>query len=117
MRAIIELKNKKLLEQNRRKRDQAEIELHQAQHQLQRVDNRIAYLESANRKRRAHHLITRGAAVESIAPEVKVLTEPDFYDLMERILTSPSATELIRDAVSIYAVEEGAEDQHEEDES
>ena len=117
MRAIIELKNKKLLEQNRQKRDQAEIELHQAQHQLRRVDNRIAYLESANRKRRAHHLITRGAAVESIAPEVKVLTEPDFYDLMERILTSTSAAELIRNAVSSYAVEEAAEDQHEEDES
>ena len=117
MRFNIEFKNKKLLEQNRRKRDQAEIKLHQAQHQLQRVDNRIAYLESANRKRRAHHLITRGAAVESIAPEVKVLTEPDFYNLMEHILTSPSAAELIRDAVAHYAVEVDSNDQHEEDES
>ena len=36
---------------------------------MQRLKNRQAYLESGSRKQRTHRLITRGAAIESIAPQ------------------------------------------------
>ena len=38
--------------------------------------------ESGSRKQRTHRLITRGAAIESIAPQTKELTETEFYSLM-----------------------------------
>ena len=44
-----------------------------------------------------HRLITRGAAVESILPQVKGLSEVQFYSLMEEILTRPeNAAEIER---------------------
>lgn len=95
-------------------RDRSLVQLHQAKRRLQRIDNRIAYLESGSRKQRAHHLITRGAAVESIAPEVKVLTEPEFYDLLERILTAPSVAQLIHNVVANHGTTVAA-DEHAED--
>ena len=49
---------------------------------MQRLKNRQAYLESGSRKQRTHRLITRGAAVESIAPQTKELSEAEFYSLM-----------------------------------
>lgn len=96
-------------------RDRSLVQLHQAKRRLQRIDNRIAYLESCSRKQRAHHLITRGATVESIAPEVKVLTEPEFYDLMERILTAPSVAQLIHHHVVANHGTTVAADEHTED--
>ncbi len=41
-----------------------------------------------SRKQRTHRLITRGAAIESIAPQTKELSEAEFYSLMESILKS-----------------------------
>ena len=41
---------------------------------VQRLKNRQAYLESGSRKQRTHRLITRGAAIESIAPQTKELS-------------------------------------------
>ena len=38
-------------------------------------------LESGSRKQRTHRLITRGAAIESIAPQTKELSEAEFYSL------------------------------------
>ena len=73
--------------------------LQHEQHRLQRLENRIAYLESGSRKRRAHRLITRGAAVESVLPEIKVLTEQEFYSLMECVSALPSILELVRSAI------------------
>ena len=61
----------------------------QEQHKLQRLDNRIRYCEDGERAARTHRLITRGAAVESVAPEIKSLSEPDFYSLAERIFSLP----------------------------
>lgn len=59
--------------------------LEQEKRKLRRLENRKSYLESGSRKQRSHRLITRGAAVESVMPEVKILTEQEFYSLMERI--------------------------------
>ena len=49
------------------------------------------YLESGSRKQRTHRLITRGAAIESIAPQTKELSEAEFYSRMESILNLPQA--------------------------
>ena len=50
----------------------AEKKLAQERSRLQRLENRKSYYEKGDRKKRAHRLITRGAAVESIAPLSKV---------------------------------------------
>ena len=52
--------------------------LEQYQHKSQRLENRIRYYTESGRKKRTHRLITRGAAVESAAPEVHSMSEvPD----------------------------------------
>ena len=55
----------------------------QEKHRLQRAQNRKDYLETTMRKQRTHRLITRGAALESIIPEVKDMSERAFYDAVE----------------------------------
>ena len=45
-------------------------------------------------------IITRGAAVESIAPEIKSMAEVPFYSLMEQILSLPDVQDIVRSALS-----------------
>lgn len=59
------------------------------------LENRKSYLESVSRKQRAHRLITRGAAIESVLPELKVLTEQEFFALAEQISLLPSVREVV----------------------
>ena len=75
---------------------EANKRLEQEKHKLYRLENRKSYLESGSRKQRTHQLITRGAAVESVMPDVKLLTEQEFYLLMERISEQPSVTDLVK---------------------
>ena len=70
-------------------------ELEYLQHDLQRLQNRLAYLEKGERQKRAHRLITKGAAIESLAPATKEMGEADFFSLMEKILTLPDAIALL----------------------
>ena len=63
-----------------------ERKLSQLQHKKQQIENRITYYEKGGRHKRAHHLITRGAAIESVAPLTKVLTETEFYAFAEKAL-------------------------------
>ena len=56
-----------------------ERQLTQLRHKQQQLENRAAYYEKGDRRKRAHHLITRGAAIESVASLTKVLTETEFY--------------------------------------
>lgn len=72
-------------------------------------ENRQAYLESGSRKQRTHRLITRGAAIESIAPQTKELSEAEFYSLMESILNLPQAEHFIRSAAENHACISGQE--------
>ena len=51
----------------------AEKKLAQERSRLQRLENRKSYYEKGERQNRTHRLITRGAAVESIAPLAKAL--------------------------------------------
>ena len=63
-------------------------------------DSRITYYEKGGRRKRAHHLITRGAAIESIAPLTKVLTETEFYAFAEKALSVPEVRDLLMEAVN-----------------
>ena len=74
---------------------QTERELEQESHNLARLKNRKTYYESGERQKRAHRLITCGAAVESIAPSVKEMSEVEFYELAEKIFTLPEVKNLI----------------------
>ena len=66
-------------------------------------ENRKSYLDSGSRKQRSHRLITRGAAIESVMPEVKILTEQEFYSLMERISEWPPVQNMVRLAVENHS--------------
>ncbi len=76
----------------------ARDQLAQEQHRLQRMENRQTYLGDKTRKQRAHRLITRGAAVESVFPDVKDLSEPEFYELVEHASEIPAVISLVMDA-------------------
>ena len=63
------------LEKLRAEQERVQRELEQAQHQQQRLENRLSYMNAGERKARTHRLITRGAAIESILPAVQPMTE------------------------------------------
>ena len=77
-----------------------ERKLSQLQHKKQQIENRITYYEKGDRRKRAHHLITRGAAIESVAPLTKVLTEIEFYAFAEKALAAPEVKGLLMEAVN-----------------
>ena len=77
-----------------------EHKLSQLQHKKQQLENRITYYEKGDRRKRAHHLITRGAAIESVAPLTKALTEIEFYVFAEKALSMPEVKGLLMEAVN-----------------
>ena len=77
-----------------------ERRLSQLQHKKQQLENRITYYEKGDRRKRAHHLITRGAAIESVAPLTKVLTETAFYSFAAKALAVPEVKGLLMEAVN-----------------
>ena len=77
-----------------------ERQLAQLQHRQQQLENRRIYYEKGDRRKRAHHLITRGAAIESIAPLTNVLTETEFYTFAEKALAIPEVKGLLMEAVN-----------------
>ena len=85
----------KELEKLRADTAKAEKELEYLQHDMQRLQNRLAYLEKGERQKRAHRLITKGAAVECLAPVTKEMGEADFFSLMEKNLTLPDVLALL----------------------
>ena len=84
----------------------AQTKQQQYAHQAERIRNRIRYRAKGNRKERAHRLITRGAAVESVAPMVKEMGEVDFYSLAEKIFSLPEVNAIITQALSENAASE-----------
>ena len=69
--------------------------LEQLQHQQQRLQNRLIYLEKGERQKRAHRLITKGAAIESLVPVTKEMGETEFFSMMEKILSLPSVIPML----------------------
>ena len=92
-------KQKNLAELNAEK-EKVERQLAQEQHKIQRLENRAAYYEKGDRRKRAHHLITRGAAIESVAPLTKTLTETEFYAFAEKVFDLPEVKGLLMEAVN-----------------
>jgi len=80
-----------------------ERKLSQLQHKKQRLENRAAYYEKGDRRKRAHRLITRGAAIESVAPQTKNLSETEFYDFAEQVFALPDTQRLLTETVNNHA--------------
>ena len=93
------MSKQKTLPELEAERAACERQLIQLQHKAQQYENRITYCEKGERQKRTHRLITRGAAVESIAPTVKVLTEVEFYALAESVFALPEVQALLSEAV------------------
>ena len=77
-----------------------ERKLSQLQHKKQQLENRITYYEKGDRRKRAHHLIARGAAIESVAPLTKVLTETEFYAFAEKAFALTEVKGLLMEAIN-----------------
>ena len=60
---------------------------------IQRLENLDEYYKRGERAKRTHRLITKGAAIEHIMPESKEMEDADFYQLMEKMLTTAEAKE------------------------
>ena len=89
-------------------KEQATVEqrLKQLQHNQQRLENRKSYYEKANRKKRTHRLCTIAGTIESIAPDIKLLTLPEVNELMETILSQPNVKQAIQSAIQNHEKEE-----------
>ena len=77
-----------------------ERKITQLQHKKQQLENRITYYEKGDRRKRAHHLIIRGAAIESVASLTKVLTETEFYAFAEKAFALLEVKDLLMEAVN-----------------
>ena len=83
------------LEKLRQEYEDAKVKAAQYKNQVTRLQNRLSYKENRTRKKLAHRLITKGAAIESIVPATKDLSEVEFYSLMEKVLALPEVTGVI----------------------
>ena len=95
-------KQKTLAELNAEK-GKIEQQLAQEQHKIHRLENRAAYYAKGDRRKRAHRLITRGAAIESVAPQTKDLSESAFYAFAEQVFALPDTQRLLTEAVGNHA--------------
>ena len=95
--------HEKEIEKLQAEKEEVERQLAQEQHKIRRLENRAAYYEKGERRKRAHRLITRGAAIESVAPQTKDLSETEFYALAEQVFALPDVQRLLTEAVSNYA--------------
>ena len=86
-----------------------ERKIAQLQHKKQQLENRITYYEKGDRRKRAHHLITRGAAIESVAPLTKVLSETEFYAFAEKAFSLPEIKGLLMQAINEHNIAEQKE--------
>ena len=92
--------HEKEIEKLQAEKERVERQLTQEQHKIQRLENRAAYYENGDRCKRAHRLITRGAAIESVAPQTKDLSETEFYTFAEQVFALPDTQRLLAGAVS-----------------
>lgn len=95
--------HEKEIEKLQAEKEKVERQLVQKQHIIQRLENRVAYYAKGERRKRAHRLITRGAAIESVAPQTKELGETEFYTFAEQVFALPDTQRLLTEAVSRHA--------------
>ena len=92
--------HEKEIEKLQAEKEEVERQLAQEQHKIRRLENRAAYYEKGERRKRAHRLITRGAAIESVAPQTKDLSETEFYALAEQVFALPDTQRLLTEVIS-----------------
>ena len=92
--------HEKEIEKLQAEKENIERQLAQEQHKIQRLENRAAYYKRGDRRKRAHRLLTRGAAIESVAPQTKELSETAFYTFTEQVFALPDTQRLLAGAVS-----------------
>lgn len=85
----------KTREELQKELDGANAQLEQYQHRCQRLENRLRYYTEGDRKKRNHRLITRGADVESVAPEVRGMSQAAFRTLVEQIFSLSEVAALV----------------------
>ena len=95
--------HEKEIEKLQAEKEKVEQQLAQEQHKIQRLENRAAYYEKGDRRKRVHRLITRGAAIESVAPQTKDLSETEFYTFSEQVFALPDVQRLLTETVSSHA--------------
>ena len=95
--------HEKEMEKLQAEKEKVERQLAQEQHKIQRLENRAAYYKKGERRKRAHRLITRGAAIESVVPQTKALSETNFYAFVEQVFALPDTQRLLTEAVSRHA--------------
>ena len=95
--------HEKEIEKLQAEKEKVERQLAQEQHKIQRLKNRAAYYEKGDCRKRAHRLITRGAAIESVAPQTKDLSESSFYAFAEQVFALPDTQRLLTEAVCNHA--------------
>ena len=95
--------HEKEIEKLQAEKEKVERQLAQEQHKIQRLENRAAYYEKGERRKQTHRLITRGAAIESVAPQTKDLSETAFYAFTEQVFALPDVQRLLTEAISNYA--------------
>ena len=88
----------KTREELQKELDKATAQLEQYQHRCQRLENRLRYYTEGERKKRNHRLITRGADVESVAPEVRGMSQTAFRLLVEEVFSLPEVAALVSHA-------------------
>ena len=86
----------KTLDQLRAEKEQAEAQLLQEQHKLQRLEQRKKHYEKGEREKRTHRLCNLGGTIESLAPEVKDLTRTEMTELMEYIFSLSEVQRAVR---------------------
>ena len=95
--------HEKEMEKLQAEKEKVERQLAQEQHKIQRLENRAAYYEKGERRKRAHRLITRGAAIESVAPQTKALSETNFYAFVEQVFALPDTQRLLMEVTGNHA--------------
>ena len=84
---------KEKLEQLRKERDDALLELNQARHNITRRQNQIDKLEKIARKERTHLLCFKAAHIEYVFPIIKDASKTDFIQFCDGLLKVPGVNE------------------------
>ena len=79
-----------------------ESKLAQLKHQQERLENRIAYYEKGERKKRTHRLCTIAGTMESNAPGIKELTLPEVIELLEIIFSKSDVKSTVHNWVLLH---------------
>ncbi|MCR5778147.1 MAG: DUF3847 domain-containing protein [Lachnospiraceae bacterium] len=91
-----DLRTAKELIELREEKKKAERKCVQAHHNLTKAENMLQSERQAERRKRNHRLITRGAQFEYMFPESKELTEDQFMELCNALFAADEVRDHVR---------------------